>query len=176
MNKTTNHIILYTLVILNLIASAILYLNYNGDKTAYIDVNKVYEGFEMKKEIEIKYLKQDEIMQNMSDSLKIVVLSIERKINSNVILSRNEKAEILKQRETYLKKIKDIEEKREKIVNNYDKQIYTQLIQYIKDYGDEKGYDYIFGTDGSNSVLYSSYRKNITQDMLLYINKRHKGQ
>lgn len=44
---------------------------------------------------------------------------------------------------------------------------------FIKDYGKEKGYDYIYGTGDAASVLYAKDQYDITKDVIKLINDKY---
>jgi outer membrane protein len=45
----------------------------------------------------------------------------------------------------------------------------------IKDYGKEKGFDYIFGTGEAASVLYAKDNYDITKDVIKLVNEKYKS-
>ena len=46
----------------------------------------------------------------------------------------------------------------------------------IKDYGKEKGYDYIYGTGETASILYAKDSYDITNDILKLVNDKYKNE
>ncbi|WP_269224361.1 MULTISPECIES: OmpH family outer membrane protein [Flavobacterium] len=47
--------------------------------------------------------------------------------------------------------------------------------KFIKDYGKEKGYDYIYGTGDAASVLYAEEKYDITKDIVKLLNEKYKS-
>ena len=47
--------------------------------------------------------------------------------------------------------------------------------KFIKDYGKEKGYDYIYGTGDAASVLYAKDSYDITKDIIKLLNEKYKS-
>jgi outer membrane protein len=45
--------------------------------------------------------------------------------------------------------------------------------QFIKDYGKEKGYDYIYGTGEAVSILYAKDQYDITKDIIKLLNDKY---
>lgn len=45
----------------------------------------------------------------------------------------------------------------------------------IKDYGKEKGFDYVFGTGEAASVLYAKDNYDITKDIIKLVNDKYKS-
>jgi outer membrane protein len=45
----------------------------------------------------------------------------------------------------------------------------------MQDYGKKHGYDFIYGAQGSGNLMYANGQKNITDEVLKYINERYQG-
>ena len=50
----------------------------------------------------------------------------------------------------------------------------TSVRKYIKEYGKEKGYDYIYGTGEAATVLYAEDKYDITNDVVKLLNEKYK--
>ena len=48
--------------------------------------------------------------------------------------------------------------------------------QIFKDYGKEKGYDYIYGTGESATVLYAKDSYDVTKDVIKLVNDKYKSE
>jgi outer membrane protein len=57
----------------------------------------------------------------------------------------------------------------------YDEECWTQISQYVEEYGREHDYDYIFGASGNGSLMYAGTGENITEQVIEYINRRYHG-
>ena len=47
--------------------------------------------------------------------------------------------------------------------------------KYIKEYGKEKGYDYIYGTGEAVSILYAKDQYDITKDIIKLLDQKYKS-
>ena len=47
--------------------------------------------------------------------------------------------------------------------------------KFIKDYGKEKGYDYIYGTGEAASILYAKDNYDITKEIIKLLNEKYKS-
>ena len=47
--------------------------------------------------------------------------------------------------------------------------------KFIKDYGKEKGYDYIYGTGDAVSILYAQDKYDITKEIVKLLNDKYKS-
>lgn len=148
------------------------FLFQRGDSTAYIDTAKLYNDFEMKKELEKKVTEVQLGRKAQLDSLKLSLVSLSRKTNP----SMEDRANLQALENKYHNMQQQFEAENSKIVQYYSNQIWTQINQYIRDYGKQEGYTYIYGGDGSGTIMYAQEKRNITAEVLNYINARYKGK
>jgi outer membrane protein len=64
----------------------------------------------------------------------------------------------------------------QELTMKYDEQILEQLSQYIKDYGFNNDYDYVFGATGDGNILYGAEPADITEEVIEYINASYQGK
>ncbi len=55
-------------------------------------------------------------------------------------------------------------------------QISTQLNAYVLEYGKAQGYDYILGANGTGNIWYVGEAKDITDEVLQFVNDRYAGK
>ncbi len=143
-------------------------------KVAYIDVPKVFNGFEMKTEMQHKYKNTETIRKKIADSLSFDLQMLSRKLQEN----KNDKdlAYLFDlKRQEFFKKKKEMEEDNMVLSNQYDKQILEQMSQYVLDYGKKNNYDFIYGSDGNGTLMYAGDQYNLSEEIISYINNRYKG-
>lgn len=143
-------------------------------KTAYAVTNQLYDGFDMKRELETKYVSIQQYRQAELDSLKIslniLVSRIETDQENQGLLQEYQ----VKYREFEMKENQYLEAN-QAMDKQYNEQILQQLNQYIKDYGRKHGYTYIYGTQGSSNLLYADDSEDITEELINYCNSQYKG-
>jgi outer membrane protein len=166
------------------IVISVLALCYTGwlhlmqPKYAYVNMEKLYENFSMKRELEKK-------LENIHNSRKMILDSMEIQLSalSHLIGKmnpeekiRNEKIEQFEyKKQDFFVKQKAFSEEDERVTAAYQEQISKQLTQYIGDYGKQNRFSYILGADGSNSVLFANDTEDITDQLKSYVNTRYKG-
>ncbi len=150
---------------------------FKAKPVAWVELPKVFNDFEYKKELEKKYLKSEEVRKKILDSLEL-----ELQIMYKQFESKNEKdipddvkAQFQVKRENYLRKKNQYDEENSQMKADFNSQIYKQLSQYTKDYGKEKGYSVVLGAEGSGVILYGDDENNVTEEVLNYINNKYKG-
>jgi len=143
-------------------------------KVAYVDIPKVFAGFEMKKELQLKYKETETARAKLLDSLSFGLQRLSAKVKANKE-DRELMYEFDAQRQDFFNRKKRLEEDNVALSNQYDKQILEQMSQYIMDYGKKKGYDLILGTEGNGTLMFANEKYNISTEVTEFINDKYKG-
>lgn len=164
-------LIILVLIITGLVIREVIAYK-NEYKIGYIDVNSVYDSFAFKKEIEAKLIHVKETRKNILDSMQLQL-----KVLANTLKPEVEKERMLfeAKRQEYFSKEKAFSEDNDALTREYSSQVMKQLNQYVQEYGSEHGYTYILGADGNGSLMFADKNKNITTEVLEYLNKKYKG-
>lgn len=153
-----------SLIILNIVL--IFFLAYNffktSEKIVIVDSKKLFNEFVMTKEIKESGNKTIKIMDSKIDSLSNML-----KLSDGV-----RKQEL----------IKIIFEQRE-MIENFDAEytmqespkIWKRINSYAKDYSNKNQIRFIIGSQYDGDILSSNDSDDITNDLLMYINKRYEG-
>jgi outer membrane protein len=152
-----------------------LYNKSTEKKIAYVKTTELYDGFQMKKELETKYVNVEKARKNILDSLELELKLMSKKLDSQAKPEERLVNEFEGKKENYFMKKKQWEEDNTAMANQYTQQIMKQINQYVDAYGKEKHYTYILGADGSGVILQADESLNLTQDILKYINLKYKG-
>lgn len=160
-------------VAISAISIAIYHLCFE-QKHAFIDIPKVFNGFDMKNEMQ-KKLKQTETLR-----MKIIdSLSLELQVISNRLKAEPKNNELMAafdaKRQFYFKTQERIEQDNAALTDQYDKQILEQMSTYIMEYGKKNGYDFIYGSSGNGALMFANEQYNISDDIILFINSKYKG-
>jgi outer membrane protein len=144
-------------------------------KYVWINLNKVYNEFEMKKEFEKRYEKTQLARKKITDSLEFDLKLLYKQIEQEGDKAKDKILLFEAKRDTYIKKKKEFEDDNEQTQQNFNNQILTQVNQYLKDYGKEKGYSVIFGAEGSGSIMYAKDAIEITDEAIVFLNLKYRG-
>jgi outer membrane protein len=149
-------------------------------KTAYVDTSNLLEEYTEAKDIEAKYKSKGEEMG--------------KQLEAEVARFRNEASSFQKNAQTYgpqwaQQKGAELQKKEQEL--SYAQQAILQQLQeesgkemdslvkdvkkFIKDYGKEKGYNYIYGTGDAASVLYAKEEYDITKEIIKLLNDKYKA-
>ncbi|RKS01049.1 OmpH family outer membrane protein [Flavobacterium sp. 102] len=149
-------------------------------KTAYIDTSKLMEESTEAKDIEVKYKDKSKVMGSQLEvevnRFKSEAANFQKNAQANGQVWAQQKGAELQQREQELSyaqqaMLRQLQEESgvemDSLVKNYRK--------VIKDYGKEKGYDYIYGTGDVASVLYAKDSYDVTKEIIKLINDKYKS-
>jgi outer membrane protein len=161
-------------IICLMVISFFIYHSYFTARTGYVDIPKVFNGFDMKKEFQEKYKKTEALRKRMIDSLSLDLQLLSRKLKNNQ-KDKDLMSEFDVKRDDFFKRRKQVEEDNAALSEQYDKQILEQMSQYILDFGKKNNYDVILGTEGNGSIMYANEKYDISEKVKKYINERYKG-
>ena len=143
-------------------------------KTAYINVNEVYNDFQFKKELEVKLnntkLARKAILDSLNLKLNLLVKDIEITGETPEKIYRFEMV-----KEEYILKTERFTEDNQALTTKYNDEIWLQLNTYIKDYGNEHDYAYIFGAGGTGNIMHALKKNEITSEVSKYVNAKYNG-
>lgn len=158
-----------------LISIALLTKTVFGKQTAYIELHKVFSEFEMSRQYKSKLQSVSLARKNLLDSLELNLSAASRALQNQNNSSKDKVDRFLYDKELYLQKKQQFEEDNQALQQQYNTEITKQLNQYIKDYGEKNGYEYIYGAEGSGSLMYAKESFNISDQVIKYANERYLG-
>lgn len=132
----------------------------NSQKTAYVNLATLYEKFPLKKQLESNLM---QLQNTRKASLDSLYMQVSQSGDENL-------------QGEYLQKRQYFQEDMARVTDQYDKTIWKQINQYVQDYGKENEYDYIFGADGTGTMMYASEGNDITEEVSEYVNNRFAGE
>lgn len=146
------------------------------NKTGYVDLTTVFQGFEMKKEMQTKLEKDLRLKQVVLDSLMFQLQTLNNELKSKESPKEKELLKFEELRTQYLHQKETFTTYSQEQTEKYDDQVLSQLTQYIKDYGVEHHYEFLFGATGDGSILYATENKDVTIEVTKYINASYQGK
>lgn len=145
----------------------------NNKKTAFVQIEKVYDDFPMKKELEAKFENVTNMRQQILDSLKLQLNIISQKIKSKSDIEAINAFQL--KRQEYALKEQNFSESTSQTNEQYKNQIWKQLSQYILEFGKKNNYKYILGFENKSSILYGDEAEDVTIELSNYVNESYKG-
>ena len=147
----------------------------NQDKTAYVDTTVLVQEYSDMKTVEADFTQRSEIMRRELDSLAQGFQRDVQMYQENMeTMSQSERQateQDLMQRQQMIQQQQQmrsgqLREESDKVVDS----IITKVKDFVKEYGEENGYTYIFGSNESANILYAEEGLDITQEILEELN------
>lgn len=149
-------------------------------KIAYVSLNKVYNDFDLKKELEKKYTDVQSMRQKTLDSLELGMNILSRNLqNMDASKDKQHYNEVLNtyqyRRQEFVMKQRQFGQDNDNVSAQYSEQIWKQINQYVQEYGKEHDYTYIFGAADQGTLMYAASSNDITVAVTKYVNERYRG-
>jgi outer membrane protein len=154
----------------------IIYMYKSQPKVAYVRVGYLYENFDYKKEMETKLDNVVQSRKTITDSLEFKLKILARKIQGEKKKDDAEISEFNDEKQGYLMKKQQFDDDNQDMSKKYTEEVMKQLNQYVQDYGTANGYTYIFGAQGSGSIMSADDKNDITTTVLDFVNEKYKGK
>lgn len=170
--KITNIIIAFLIVLVGFLAYIALK---PSNKIVWINTTTVFNEFVLKKELESKFTLVEMERKRLIDSLELELNVLSKTFQSQGKVNNDDMKKFQSKREYFLLKKEQFEADNENMRESYNQQIYTQLNQYVKDFGTTNGYEYVLGAEGSGAVMFAVEKNDVTKEVISFINKKYKG-
>jgi outer membrane protein len=171
-----------SLVIIALAFSIISCNNKSGEvkeiKTAYVDTSKLLEEYTEAKDIEAKYkAKSDEMGKELEAEVtrfKSDAANFQKNAQANGQAWAQENGARLQKREQELSYAQQgmLQQLQQESGVEMDTLV-KNVKKFIKAYGKEKGYAYIYGTGEAASILYAEDKYDITKEIVKLLNDKY---
>lgn len=137
-----------------------VFFNANPDKKAYVVNQRVFDEFKGKQELEAKL---GALKSKHKSALDSMAEGIQKQAASREQLAQ------------YQETLRTFEFEQQELSSRYTADIWKRINQYVSDYGKTEGYDFIFGATGDGGLMYANDVDDITDEVILYLNKRYES-
>lgn len=152
----------------------------SSTKTAYVDTSKLMIEYTEAKDIEAKYKTKSEEMGRELEAeiakFKAEAGSFQKNAQMNGQAWAQQKGAELQKREQQLQYAQQsIAQQLQQESGVEIDSVVSNVKKFIKTYGKEKGYAYIYGTGDAASVLYAEDKYDITKEIIKLLNDKYKS-
>ena len=148
----------------------------NENKTAYVDTTKHIQEFSEMKEVEAKFTTRSESLKRELDSVARGFQADVQEYQENMATmsqaERQAAEQELMQRQQMLQQQQQmrsgqLRQESDVVIDS----LITKVKDFVKVYGEENDYTYIFGSNESANIMYAEEGLDITQEVLEELNK-----
>lgn len=172
------------LVIVMALSLAIISCNKSTEvkevKTAYVDTSKLLEDYNEAKDIQSKYKNKSTVMGKELEAevakFKSEAASFQKNAQANGQVWAQENGARLQKKEQELGYAQQamLQQLQQESGVEMDTLV-KKVKKFIKSYGKEKGYAYIYGTGEAVSILYAEDKYDITKEIVKLLNEKYKA-
>lgn len=176
MEKNSSKILIALSVIVVALLVAVIYLFCKEDKIVYVDSVRLFEEYKMKQDFQKKIESKKAGYQKYLDSAKLdLKIRYEGMVKRKVKEGSKEAFEYVKSEQLFFMKEKEYNEEIETLSAEYTAQVWKQLNQYTKEYGEKKSYDFIFGAKGDGNLMHARASVDVTESVIKFVNDKYEG-
>lgn len=153
-------ILLIVFFISTVVCGWLFYSNQKVPDTAFVDTNYLFENSEIRKHYE-------QILQAKKRDAKLHLDSL----YSFVVVNATDRSKM-----SFAEAKERFEAEHQKLEKDFLAKVYNQISNGTIRYGKAKGYDYIFGANGSGNLMYAAESHDVTKDVMVFINKEFNNE
>jgi outer membrane protein len=148
----------------------------NENKTAYVDTTKLIQEFSEMKEVEAKFTTRSESLKKELDSVARGFQADVQEYQENMATmsqaERQAAEQELMQKQQMLQQQQQmrsgqLRQESDAVIDS----LITKVKDFVKVYGEENDYTYIFGSNESANIMYAEEGLDITQEILEELNE-----
>jgi outer membrane protein len=149
-------------------------------KTAYVDTSKLMSEYTEAKDLQAKYkAKADEkgrLLEAEINRFKQEASNFQSQVQANGQAWAQQKSAELQKREQQLSYAQQqLSQELQQESGKENDSMVAGVKKFIKAYGKQKGYSYIFGTGDIASILYAEEKYDITKELITALNDKYKA-
>lgn len=172
-------LVVIALCLLGLLASFIF--NNNTKQVIYVETGVVINQYEGMKKARLQIeAKNNEIQAGVDSLISLFQKDLQDYEKTRKKLSSKErelKEELLRVRQQQLGAYqKAMDKKAQEEEQTLTQTQVNRINEFVKEYGKEKGYDFILGANGSGNIMYAKEGLNITLEVLEGLNRQYKEE
>lgn len=137
---------------------------FSGHEVAYVDNQKLFDEFNMTKEMKRIGEKEFNTKKKELDSLYTIIQSDG--------LPQSDKETLTK---AFIEKRENFEAFNQTFAQQESAKIWKRINGYVAEFGNDNNYKIIIGSETKRDVLFAKESINITPDLITYINKKYEG-
>lgn len=163
------------------LAVVLLLISCGQDKTAYVDNTVLIQDYYKMKSTEARFEKKSqklsEELESVADEFQKEVQEFQEGMNRMSTKDRERRQSELMQKQ---QRLQQRQQQKSQMLRQESDQAIDSLITEVKDlvaeYGEKRGYAYIFGSNESANIMYAKEGLDITEEVLREINSSEENK
>jgi outer membrane protein len=167
--------VLLSLLVVGVFAlTAVTFIKNKPAKVVYVNMDELFNGFQMKKELENDFISRSNQIQKRIETLQIKITNFKEEVNQKISANY---VDSLNRANTQLSDLnRQFQEEYMPLKEQYDAQIQNQLLNYMKEFGKANDYDLVITNLNGSTVIFGSDDVNVTAEALEFVNQKYAGK
>jgi outer membrane protein len=167
--------VLLSLLVVGVFAlTAVTFIKNKPAKVVYVNMDELFNGFQMKKELENDFISRSNQIQKRIETLQIKITNFKEEVNQKISANY---VDSLNRANTQLSELnRQFQEEYMPLKEQYDAQIQNQLLNYMKEFGKANDYDLVITNLNGSTVIFGSDDVNVTTEALEFVNQKYAGK
>jgi outer membrane protein len=154
--------------------TAVTFIKNKPAKVVYVNMDELFNGFQMKKELENDFISRSNQIQKRIETLQIKITNFKEEVNQKISVNY---VDSLNRANTQLSELnRQFQEEYMPLKEQYDAQIQNQLLNYMKEFGKANDYDLVITNLNGSTVIFGSDDVNVTAEALEFVNQKYAGK
>ena len=176
-NRLIKWLVLLVAVLTVYAASLATISVFNSPRLGYVNSSALMEKYPAAIAAREKIKKQTEEWQQNLKTLEqelgqLNQALLEKNSERNKAARKSQQEDFVKRQKEFLRYSRTVTEKAAQLERQLMQPILDELNRHMKAFGDEHGYDLIFGTVTGGNILYAQHAADLTEQVLTYIGKK----
>ena len=151
----------------------------DGFKTAYVDTDKLVEKYQKSIDLENKYkVKSEEMGRELETEAKKFqqdyAYAEQQAPSKGPQWAQQKGLELQKREQELTVKQQSMYQELQKASGTEMDSLVSEIKVFLKEYGKKQGYDYLYGTGSTATVLYAKDKYDVTEDLIKLLNESYK--
>jgi outer membrane protein len=167
--------VLLSLLVVGVFAlTAVTFIKNKPANVVYVNMDELFNGFQMKKELENDFISRSNQIQKRIETLQIKITNFKEEVNQKISANY---VDSLNRANTQLSELnRQFQEEYMPLKEQYDAQIQNQLLNYMKEFGRANDYDLVITNLNGSTVIFGSDDVNVTAEALEFVNQKYAGK
>ncbi len=141
------------------------------DKSAWMDGQKVYDGYALTKKRQEEFLIQRDSKQAILDSLRNNIIALENNLRAKAKPSDSEMKKYEDLVRAYQNQNDNFQKENAELSDKFRAELIGKIQEKVKEYGKANGYQFIHGDWESGNLMYARESDDITEEIIKYLNE-----
>ena len=147
-----------------------------NEKIVYVENYKLYNEFDLTKELNLELTNFSEGRKRELDSMNIIFEDMTARFEIMDEIPAEDYRAYNDLRNVLVFRQKAFEEELYTKSEEYDQQVWDRLNLFTREFALQNDYDFVLGATGTGNLMYAKDTLNVTEELIAYCNQNYNGK